>query len=262
MRKEIEIMPRNCEFDFITDTFTGADGGGAFVQTKALYLEMRRRAEAGDKAAAKVTEVFRAVARFIRVACEEAGVGEDASTSNSSSCDGSDSSGNLAGERGLESNIQTQQPNQAPEPPQTKASAVSESAIPYDVLPPLPAPVPDLSKQPYTELSSVPAGLAFTRDGTPVNGVLPVRRVVPLDDVSVPKWSSEHPVPAIGARSRTYVWGKPAPGTVVGYFVEYGWFGLLLRVSPRNLPAWLRKQRREDGTPLDAPCHVFGLETD
>jgi hypothetical protein len=52
----------------ITDVFTGADGGVAFVQFRNLAEEMDRQAVAGDRAADEVLQVIRRFARLLEAA--------------------------------------------------------------------------------------------------------------------------------------------------------------------------------------------------
>jgi hypothetical protein len=82
----------------------------------------------------------------------------------------------------------------------------------------------------------------------------------PAPDATPPadkmKWSGEDEPPAIGTKIRITMNGI-GPAIVRGYFVEYGWLGLLTEVlSP---PDWWIKQNREPGKP-DPLGHVFGVE--
>jgi len=83
----------------------------------------------------------------------------------------------------------------------------------------------------------------------------------PTGDESVPppegiKWSGDDAPPAIGTKIRISMNGI-GPAIVRGYFVEYGWLGLLTEVlSP---PDWWVRQNVKPGKP--APLgHVFGVE--
>jgi hypothetical protein len=50
---------------------------------------------------------------------------------------------------------------------------------------------------------------------------------------------------------------KTGPGTVVGYFYEYGYAGVIIK--PNNPPAWWEAQDAE--SVLAGVCGVFGAET-
>lgn len=68
-------------------------------------------------------------------------------------------------------------------------------------------------------------------------------------------WSGTFPVPAIGDRT-TISMNQIGPGVVVGYLVEYGWLGLM--VKPDNPPEWFVRQTGQGKYPGIAM--VFGLE--
>lgn len=67
------------------------------------------------------------------------------------------------------------------------------------------------------------------------------------------KWSGVADPPAIGAKVKAYM-NNLGKGTVVGYFVEYGWFGALVQLD--KPPAWRTKQL--DGK--NPPAHLFGID--
>ena len=70
-----------------------------------------------------------------------------------------------------------------------------------------------------------------------------------------PKWSGEKEPPPVGAKINVRINGV-GPGIVKGYFVEYGWLGVLHDVL--DPPAWWIKQNVVDGKkPLG---HAFGVE--
>jgi hypothetical protein len=66
------------------------------------------------------------------------------------------------------------------------------------------------------------------------------------------KWSGNNQPPAIGENVQFYVNGIGS-GTVLRYFAEYGWLGVLVRLD--NPPDWYRKQNG------DKPAHCFGVDT-
>jgi hypothetical protein len=69
-----------------------------------------------------------------------------------------------------------------------------------------------------------------------------------------PIWSGKEAPPAPGTPIRVTMNGLGL-GTVQGYFVEYGYLGLLVRlVDP---PKWWRLQNAND---LSRLAHVFGIE--
>lgn len=69
------------------------------------------------------------------------------------------------------------------------------------------------------------------------------------------KWSGSAPPPAVGERVNVTMNGI-GPGVVRGYFVEYGWLGLL--VQHESPPAWLIKQC--GGKSKVGLGHIFGCE--
>ena len=107
-----------------------------------------------------------------------------------------------------------------------------------------------MSKQAnYREFTELPA---WTRaqwgKPNPVNGD---RKV--LNDGDPFKWSgSTVEPPAIGARVKCYMNGL-GWGTVTSYFVEHGWFGLLVKFDAP--PKWYTDQNK--GNP---PGHIFGVD--
>jgi hypothetical protein len=73
-----------------------------------------------------------------------------------------------------------------------------------------------------------------------------------LNDADPFKWSGDKDPPAIGAKVHIYM-NKLGKGTVVGYFVEYGWLGVLVKLS--KPPVWWKKQN-----PDNPNAHLFGLD--
>ena len=67
------------------------------------------------------------------------------------------------------------------------------------------------------------------------------------------KWSGKANPPVVGERVTMYG-GFSGPGTVVEYFVEYGWFGVMVKLD--KPPTGWRK--RNDG--VNAPVHAFGVD--
>jgi len=67
------------------------------------------------------------------------------------------------------------------------------------------------------------------------------------------KWSGDAAPPTIGQRVHCYMNGL-GDGTVLAYFVEYGWLGVLVQLD-RN-PAWRKSQNKGQ----NPPAHLFGLD--
>jgi len=67
------------------------------------------------------------------------------------------------------------------------------------------------------------------------------------------KWSGRADPPKIGAKVTCYMNGIGA-ATVLKYFVEYGWLGVICEVKKN--PAWRKKQ----GNGHNPPAHLFGLD--
>jgi hypothetical protein len=68
------------------------------------------------------------------------------------------------------------------------------------------------------------------------------------------KWSGSKPPPKIGTRVKVYL-NNLGSGTVIGYFAEYGWLGVRVRLVKKTIPDWRRKQ-----WPDNPPAHLFGLD--
>jgi hypothetical protein len=66
-------------------------------------------------------------------------------------------------------------------------------------------------------------------------------------------WSGKHEPPAIGARIHIKV-DKFGSATVIGYFSERNWFGLLVNLDKQ--PDWHIKQKGHNKPRI----HVFGAE--
>lgn len=81
----------------------------------------------------------------------------------------------------------------------------------------------------YTEYNTIPQHVSFVPDSSKPRQRMP----------KALKWSGENPVPAIGATVRTSV----GAATVLRYFSEHGWLGLLVQPPDRY-----------------SPCHVYGAE--
>ena len=74
------------------------------------------------------------------------------------------------------------------------------------------------------------------------------------------RWVCKNPIPAVGSKVNVKINGI-GESTVLRYFVEYGFIGLL--VQPIDPPAWYRKQNesKTDSALYDwEPCHVFPAE--
>lgn len=92
-------------------------------------------------------------------------------------------------------------------------------------------------------------------------GNAPDTRVRPADPVLAVyesngksgKWSGKLPPPAIGSKVRIN-FNELGRGTVEGYFVEAGWFGIRVRLSRE--PGWRKKNSAARGK----PALVFGPE--
>lgn len=73
-----------------------------------------------------------------------------------------------------------------------------------------------------------------------------------VNDSDPYKWSGRNAPPAIGAHVKVFM-NRLGTGTVVGYFAEYGWLGVL--VKPDKPPKWWRQQN-----PNATEYHTFGLD--
>ena len=72
------------------------------------------------------------------------------------------------------------------------------------------------------------------------------------------KWSGDAPPPAIGAKVKVYM-NDFGNGTVMGYFAEYGWLGVLVKIS--KPPKWWVKQTKNRGEDPKATLgHFFGID--
>ena len=56
------------QFDNILDCFTGADGGGSFINLRVMLEEMEHQEEMGDIPAAQVLQIFSNFSRLIDTA--------------------------------------------------------------------------------------------------------------------------------------------------------------------------------------------------
>lgn len=74
-----------------------------------------------------------------------------------------------------------------------------------------------------------------------------------VNDADPYKWSGSKEPPAIGARVKCHM-NKLGAGTVIGYFAEYGWFGVLVKLDKN--PKW----RREQCNGENPPAHLFGID--
>ena len=54
-------------FDYIVDTFTGADGGATFAQFMFFIRDMDEKASNNDEASKKLLEIMFAFSRLIKV---------------------------------------------------------------------------------------------------------------------------------------------------------------------------------------------------
>lgn len=97
----------------------------------------------------------------------------------------------------------------------------------------------------YKRLSTIPAHVAFIAPANTPTAELPTAY----------KWSNlTFPVPAIGALVNVRI-NRLRASRVVGYFVEHGFLGLL--VKPLAPPEWFVKQNGRF-----SEAHVFGTEVD
>ena len=94
----------------------------------------------------------------------------------------------------------------------------------------------------YHEFNTVPA---WTRPQWNGDGEV-------LNETDPYKWSGSNDPPAIGARIKCSM-NKLGAGTVIGYFAEYGWLGVLVQLDKN--PKWRREQLK--GNP---PAHLFGID--
>lgn len=68
------------------------------------------------------------------------------------------------------------------------------------------------------------------------------------------KWSGTFPIPAIGTRVAITI-NNLGCGPVTGYFYEYNWLGLYVRLDPNTRPGWHKKQNPDRDYAM-----VFGIE--
>jgi hypothetical protein len=111
-----------------------------------------------------------------------------------------------------------------------------------------------MSEANYHEFLDLPAYTAAQwSEKNKVNGE---RALLNPDDPY--KWSGDKAPPAIGAKVRVYM-NSFGNGTVIGYFAEYGWLGVLVKIS--KPPKWWVKQIKERGLdPKATPGHFFGID--
>jgi len=104
------------------------------------------------------------------------------------------------------------------------------------------------TKANYQEFKTLPAWTRAVWSGEDKNGD---RKVV--NEADPFKWSGRDDPPAIGDKVRAYM-NDLGHGTVIGYFVEYGWFGVLVQLEKN--PLWRRKQCGGK----NPPAHLFGID--
>jgi hypothetical protein len=107
----------------------------------------------------------------------------------------------------------------------------------------------------YQEFDAVPEGWTYARWGkqSPVSGDREI-----LNEADDFKWSGDAPPPAVGAKVHCYMNGF-GPAVVTGYFVEYGWLGVLVKFA--KPPKWWVKQTRDRGeNPKTTKAHMFGID--
>jgi hypothetical protein len=66
------------------------------------------------------------------------------------------------------------------------------------------------------------------------------------------KWSGDKSPPELGAKVKTGM-NNLGTGTVVKYFAEHGWLGVLVKLE--RPPKWYTEQNK--GNP---PAHLFGID--
>jgi len=71
------------------------------------------------------------------------------------------------------------------------------------------------------------------------------------------KWSAEKDPPKLGAKVNVSMNGLGA-GVVVGYFAEYGWLGVMVKL--KKSPKWREDQLKSGGKGKNPPAHIFGVE--
>lgn len=60
-------------------------------------------------------------------------------------------------------------------------------------------------------------------------------------------WSADSEPPAVGARVELELRGRHK-AEVVGYFAEYGWLGIIVRLD--TVPQWLKQNRKDTPSPI------------
>lgn len=90
-------------------------------------------------------------------------------------------------------------------------------------------------------------------DYATVTGWSEDRRTPILNKDCEVKWSGDIPPPPIGTRIQITM-NNIGPAKVVGYFVEYGWLGLLTHKHESPPDWWIKQNGR------DCVGHVFGIE--
>lgn len=109
----------------------------------------------------------------------------------------------------------------------------------------------------YQEMTVLPEGWTRARWGKQSSTSGDRELLNEADDY---KWSGENPPPPIGAKVHCYMNGF-GPAVVTGYFVEYGWLGVLVKFD--KPPQWWVKQTKNRGEdPKTAKAHMFGLDLD
>lgn len=70
-------------------------------------------------------------------------------------------------------------------------------------------------------------------------------------------WSGSKPIPAVGTAVQVGLNGL-GPGTVIGYFSEHGWLGVLVHLL--EPPVWWIKQNADLPVNVPRAAHLFGAE--
>jgi hypothetical protein len=79
-----------------------------------------------------------------------------------------------------------------------------------------------------------------------------------LNEADPYKWSGDAAPPAVGTKVKVYM-NSFGNGTVMGYFAEYGWLGVMVKIS--KPPKWWVSQTKAAGeNPKNKLGHFFGID--
>jgi hypothetical protein len=99
----------------------------------------------------------------------------------------------------------------------------------------------------YQEFTELPAFTRAQWDGNKL-----------LNDADPFKWGGNNPPPPVGAKVKLYL-NDFQGGTVVGYFVEHRWLGVLVKIS-KPPKWWVRQTKARGADPKTTNGHFFGVD--